>query len=421
MIIAIMKRLSMPLSAIVITLTLGLFLSHVHQVLSSNMDVLDPLPINSNQHRLWRRQETSNDSEAYCQSLRNDALCSSGAEQLDIDMNYLACENVDVNASEAEYRVRSPNCAKSESGSYCGSLFISNVEENFIKANCSEVLPTNRCTPGCRNHLENLKNTLGCCINHGRIFTINSSYSFFKNELWSVCDVSLPPTNCDEHELTFEVFMNCTYRDRFNRELSSFCASNGSGQTYVNSLLRNKRCSATNFDTAEMFSRDCTVDSQGELCWLRILAYLTSKLQLEFPIQNFKGEVEPGGKLIFSLVLVPINNACYESGDDCSSECKAILEETTNALGCCLNIMNGTSTAVSDESRLDSLVVDSKFYESCGVETPGFCSSKLSLQLESASNSATPTIYTDMPLQWISIWTAINLIGTCLVHTTSQE
>ena len=141
-----------------------------HHVQCSGMNLLDrhtlkyhcsSIPL----HQIIRRQASSEmptaQDLAYCDSIANDAYCSSGFGQRAADI-HLSC-------GESIKTVRSlyAHCARSENGDFCGSLFHPNeVSTQYLEGNCSGVVTsTNICPPQCRTHLEDFKRKFGCCIN----------------------------------------------------------------------------------------------------------------------------------------------------------------------------------------------------------------------------------------------------------------
>ena len=67
------------------------------------------------------------------------------------------------------------------------------------------------------------------------------------------------------------------------------------------------------------------------------------------------------------------NSTCANSDVSCSFTCKDNLRQAKEAIGCCVNSFNSSSFA----RTLPFIVHD--VWESCGVESPGECMSKLSL------------------------------------------
>jgi hypothetical protein len=64
--------------------------------------------------------------------------------------------------------------------------------------------------------------------------------------------------------------------------------------------------------------------------------------------------------------------------------CRDTLEEVKSAEGCCINVFNQ-----SDSTEIEtSPALDYRLWESCGVETPGFCESKLTLNVTISTTAA---------------------------------
>ena len=106
--------------------------------------------------------------DAYCISIDNDLLCSSGIYQGLVEAD-LSCSTNTFH--ESAYK----NCARSENGRFCGSL-VNLYQFNFggtgwqiLERNClrRDVL-NGFCSRTCCLFLEDFKSKLGCCINEMR-------------------------------------------------------------------------------------------------------------------------------------------------------------------------------------------------------------------------------------------------------------
>ena len=127
------------------------------------------------------------------------------------------------------------------------------------------------------------------------------------------------------------------------------CQSNF-GQQYINSLLTIKEsgCSQLYQEVAEDTVNGCTMNSDGEFC----------------------------GDVINRNYVSVLNSNCdqeIENATACRSACRDKLIEIKNALGCCVNNLYNRSRNFMPVP--ESLAY--RVWESCGVDTPGFCEGKL--------------------------------------------
>ena len=335
-------------------------------------------------HQIIRRQvggemPTAAPTDEYCNSFKdsilNDALCSSGAAQRLAD-NDLRCgeslENV-----RSEYST----CARNENGGFCGSLAILNGALDgrlrlYSEGNCSETFASDTCLPQCRSHLEDLKSILGCCIDEyiNREHVFPSSVSLIRSSnyhLWNLCDVPPPPMHCKHHGLTFyqpsTIVQNCTSLGDSSPIAFMLLCQSKYWQVYIDDLLtvKESRCSQIFLKEAENTVIDCTITPDGEFC----------------------GElVQHGNYRNFISVLDSNCDQEIENATACRSTCRDELVEIKDALGCCVNFYNRSLTSMPVSESLAYTV-----WKSCGVETPGFCESTLTLGV--SISMATKTVH----------------------------
>ena len=84
--------------------------------------------------------------------------------------------------------------------------------------------------------------------------------------------------------------------------------------------------------------------------------------------------------LTFHYCNVEINNASAV----CTPKCRDTLEMMRSDEGCCINIFNQSDSAETETRP----ALDYRLWKSCGVETPGFCESKLTLDVTISTTAA---------------------------------
>lgn len=280
---------------------------------------------------------------AYCESIDREAYCSLGVAQslIDADLYCGDTTNLERDLNSAE------ECFRSESGALCGSFSTLIMEQKF-EENCFESFNTKRCVPKCRTQLEDIREKLGCCIN--AYFNRSSSSFYFNYNLWNLCGVPLPPPACEDGPR-----LNAPATEQNCSVNVDLVCSNNIGQAYINRLLEDSRCSQINLNTAQEFALLCSVNADGALC-----------LEDEFDIS-----------LLNSICHVEINNASAV----CTPVCRDALEQEKSAEGCCISTFNQSNTETPP-------ALDYSLWKSCGVETPGFCESKLTLDVAISTTAA---------------------------------
>ena len=303
-------------------------------------------------HQTIKRQTTdstmSPEDEAYCRSLDADAYCSTGLAQGLIDAA-LSCGE----GSEEYHRREANGCARNEKGKFCFSalaLFdLGGTGRRNIEGNCSRVLQSSSCPSTCRASLETFKSELGCCINtyvNGTEYRSGSAAVDYR--VWQLCGVTLPAADCG-NALDVNPPANvdsCSQLEYFNRRYTENLCLPSRGQPYVNAILE----SGCNDEIAEYLVTLCSIDADNRPC-------------------GYEGFVETKPY----LDIVTIESICTGSNVTCTSACRDSLRNATIIYGCCINTINIT---IFDPRPL-SLSYD--VWRSCGLESPGFCESTLSL------------------------------------------
>jgi hypothetical protein len=311
----------------------------------------------------------------------NDAECSAGRRQGDIDAG-LTCGMISIDAATT----LANECAINERGQYClSALTLFNVNDiglMNIEGNCSEVLTSGSCSTACRTVLEDFRSRLGCCINMviNNTLTVSSTAASVDYRVWNTCNVPLPAADCGKNPVTVNPPGNvqqCTDEQYFSMKYTHNLCLPERGQPFVDAIVLDSRCSETIFfASAEYATALCSMDESGRLCGL-ILPLSTS------------GPLET------------LNSACATSNVSCTSNCRDGINNAKTLRGCCINAVNSSTTMPQALSY--------GVWKSCGVESPGFCDSSLSLR-----GSATTSIMEENHLYILLIAIAgltINFMG----------
>ena len=384
------------MATIVLILLSCLFVAHVQclGVTLHSSDTLKHHLNNIHRHQIARRQANSetptSQDNAYCDSIEIDDYCSSGLGQSFVDVQLSCGESIESVRSSFN------QCARSENGAFCGSLFhLNSPSQRYLEANCSGVITSNVCPPQCRAHLKDFKNKLGCCI---ITYISGSNYYFNRSSttyrLWNSCGVPLPAVECQNHGLMFHVpanTKNCTSQEVY---LIAFCEPNV-GQSYINRLLKDTRCSQINLNDLKPLINTCSINPRGEFCILQILTYENN--------------------VSHSICDYEIRNITVNQDLHCRPTCRNKLVEMKNALGCCVNYGNWSTSDQNNSLPLLSY----RLWASCGVEAPGFCESTLTLNgyasitnaettgFTKSTSSLNGSVSTAYAMQWAFAWAMV--------------
>ena len=305
-------------------------------------------------HHIAKRQ-TFNDLTPQdvidCTSTILDYQCgSSGYAQRIADIA-LSCRN-DTYARNA-----ANTCAKSENGQFCATATLSLLSDDTESANaatCAGAVRSGVCPSACRSFLQSGRSKIGCCINtyinttDSPLYQLYSEYVDYR--LWNLCNVDLPATDCG-NGLPLNPPANaqtCTVQQFFSRLVDYECMASV-GQPLVDAVLQNSKC----YPYALIFVDACASNANGQFCAEIIGLDLLSSATTD-------------------SLLVSLTSNCFQSSSSCSSSCRNAITNVDNAYGCCVNIYNNSAIGLQFPSLSYSV------WNSCGVDSPGFCTSTLS-------------------------------------------
>ena len=317
--------------------------------------------------RLLKRQTTAQ-NVTECSVAIFDYQCGSSGYAQGIINVALSCGN------QTYARNTANTCAKSESGTLCGTATIrllSDQTETTNADSCSGAVTSGSCPSNCRIFLQSARSKLGCCINtyinqtDSPLLALYSDYVDYR--LWNLCNVDLPASDCG-NSLPLNPpadAQTCTTSEFVRRTLQYQCMPSV-GQPLIDALLQ----SDSNCDSfATLVADGCATNANGQRCGDVISMNLISSASSD--------------SLLSSLA-----SSCI-STTTCNSTCQSAVTNITSAYGCCVNIYN--SSAFQDLGlQFSSLSYD--VWNACGVSSPGFCTSPLStspLSTSTLSGSAT--------------------------------
>ena len=140
----------------------------------------------------------------------------------------------------------------------------------------------------------------------------------------------------------------CTKEEYLNMKYQNLCLPER-GQPYVDAIVLDSRCNQTLFVSAEYVTNLCSMDDSGRICGLTF-----SSLDPEI------------------IALDTLNSACATSNVSCTSNCRDGISNAKTLRGCCINWVNFSTSSTPQ-------ALSYGVWNSCGVESPGFCDSPLNL------------------------------------------
>ena len=331
--------------------------------------------------RLLKRQTVPTQDLLECSFTASDYQCgSSGYAQRSVDVA-LSCGN------ETLARNTANSCAKSESGTFCGtatSRLISDQTELTNAFMCTGAVTLGSCPSNCSTFLQSARSKLGCCINtyinqtDGPLPALFND--FFDYRLWNLCNVDLPASDCG-NSLPLNPpadAQTCTTSEFVRRSLQYQCMPSV-GQPLIDALLQSgSNCDSLATSLVDVCATNANGQRCGEVISLNLIASASS---------------DP--------LLSTLQSSCT-STTTCNSTCRSAVTNVNSAYGCCVNIYNTSNFQDFGVPRFPSLSYN--VWNECGVSSPGFCTSTLSTSTLSTSTLSTSTLSTSASATTVKIF-----------------
>ena len=316
-------------------------------------------------HHIAKRQTTANDEPLSSQDIIDcvaaiiDHQCgTSGYTQQTVNIA-LGCRN------ESYARNSANACARNENGESCGVAtvkFLVNDTDMMNAYSCSDAVASQACPVACQTFLESVNSKLGCCINtylnttDSPLFSFYNYGKYFDHRLWSLCDVPLPATGSCENMISLDpppYEQDCTEQELVSHLVDYQC-NPSIGQPLVNAVLQNERCNIFATGLVDV----CATNANGQVC-------------AEAISLDILGSISTSSQLFSSLTSLSVNCLEAVNVDICSPFCQSAITNITDSYGCCVNAYNNSETGMQLPLLSYSL------WNSCGVDSPGFCNSSL--------------------------------------------
>ena len=303
-----------------------------------------------------------------CRMLARAQFCDSGAAQELVDSLHLC------NSSQEEISERMSDCLYNSKGKYCNLRYdLKLLNETSLVCESSN----STCSGECINMLIQIREDLGCCINHGLNFTSKTDIfgssveifgTTFDNSLWERCNVSVPhadgcSSTVKHPSEDMHIDPSCDGLTPSKVTHSSLCLRD------FRVPLRTKLMSTSgceDYDKEELPS--CEVNQAGEYC------------------ETFDTH------MLESRAMNATQNC--ENGTTCGPSCREILKNILTVEGCCINARD------EDVSRKHKWL-DNELWWRCNLTAPNSCKEKLEEKCNSPisefcqgrSNGAAGTFY----------------------------
>ena len=213
-------------------------------------------------------------------------------------------------------------CGTNDNGDVCAGID-DNIYYDFYDQ-CYRSFDTSECSSECQMELRQLSDSVGCCI--------HDDYDLRMPSVWMNCDIEQPEV-CADTPKTADVLVKnrnvgpCTNKCSLRQIYYVFCKNLG--------------------EEYEKVDRECGMENticgfhNGEFC-----------ITMDFPDAYFEN----------------LFDECYKKSDDvCSNNCKSVLGEFIDTVGCCFHYFNS--------SYIDHPGLSSDLFSACGIEVPDTCNS----------------------------------------------
>ena len=248
-------------------------------------------------------------------------------------------------------------CSTNEEGVYCfATLSTLNTTRARVCSSLEIGNNSSACTSACLEFLQDTVEISGCCVD--TVFNTRFSLlvlGFDIQVAFNVCNVQLPRACVSPINIMIPPTTDmCTFQQFWGRVVNYLCTASV-GQPYVDAIVAtDPACTPIARHYASFCGR-----ANGRYC----LDILQGSFPLAHPTQN--AFVNPYLKNVTSECAIPLNT--------CSTSCKTALQTAIREFGCCINMFNDTVNQVLLPH------ISGRVMTACGLDSPGYCTSVLSV------------------------------------------
>ena len=264
-------------------------------------------------------RQTDVSSPIECSFIALEQQCKGDSIQQAVDFA-LSCGN------ESLARLLADSCSRKESGEFCSEALVNSSPSPFSVPTSCYQSQSSSCETSCREFLESIVSSLGCCVSTYRVTTLLSSQ--VDAELWSLCGVEIPAKCTSDVEINIPSDIGTCTDEELAGGLAEAECKPSNGQPIVDELSKNSKCTTL----ARLLVQECGINANGEICSEVVTADV-------LPYASNPGVDD-------SPLLADIFTECRSSPNtvfSCDSSCANFIEDVIDSYGCCVNIFNDTS------------------------------------------------------------------------------
>ena len=316
-----------------------------------------------------QRQSAGLNHDEYCLILQIQQQCKGGIVQQAVDVALSCGEDSLANTIAL-------SCLSNEKGVFCVEAAFRLMPDPFdVPYSCHESVTS--CEPSCREFLEAIVSSLGCCG-----FSLYNE-TLTNAELWNLCGVDIPAKCTSDLEVNIpSVVDTCTWEEFLSRLFELQCKPSN-GQPIVDELVK-QNCTSL----ARSMVEGCGTNADGEICAVKEI------LDYSRPIDN------------------DLYTECRTSQKSCNASCRDFIEDVIDSHGCCVNVYNNSGY----DGELTSLSYE--VWKSCGYEEDtGACTENtLNLTSPSPEPGSERGLGTEVKAFAMLVLTAVLLIQEAVMH-----
>ena len=213
-------------------------------------------------------------------------------------------------------------CGTNDNGDVCAG-----IKDSVYNDHHSQCQYTSDCSSECQTELRQLCDSIGCCI--------HDDYGLRMPSVWMNCNIQQPEV-CADTPNTADILAKrnvgpCTEKCSLRQHYYVLCKYLG--------------------EEYKMIHRECGMDNAQSFCGFHNGEFCTT---MDSPDSYFD----------------TIIDECYNvSDDECSTNCRNVLGEFIDTVGCCFHYFNGSNFYDMDDPGLSS-----DLFSACGIEVPDACS-----------------------------------------------
>ena len=218
-------------------------------------------------------------------------------------------------------------CGTNDNGDECAGID-DNMHHDFHDR-CYKSFHTSNCSSECQTELRQLSDSVGCCIHH--------DYYLRRPSVWMNCDIEQPEV-CADAPNTADILAKkrnidlCTEKCSLRQDYYVYCKNLG--------------------EEYEKLNRECGMDNGESNC-----GFYNGEFCVTMDLPNS----------YFETIFYECYNAS-DSTDVCSTNCRNVLGEFIDTVGCCFHYFNS-----SISYKYPGLSYD--LFSACGIEVPDACKS----------------------------------------------